>query len=472
LVYADFSTSPTFLTHFATSMAAYLVLVLWLRWYANKMPAQQRKCAYVSAILIVMAALFYIVEFLAGPPLEYYALWGGTVSFTLALLVMVCAWTTVRHSPTYADHHNSQERFKRAVESAAHGIGIVGLDGRWLEVNKALCDMLGYQKDEFLEVTFQAMTHPDDLYTDLELVAECLAGTRDNYQMEKRYFTKEGKSIWVLLAVGLVRDNKGEPLYFISQVQDIDAQKRYAQKVETQAKKLSEQNKVLKHMNAELDRFAYIASHDLQEPLRKIMMHSQLLEQALPNDIGTEVKHDIKVIFKSVSRMQTLIYDLLNYSRLSHAASSKTEVNLNHVVQAALSNLDVLIAESKANVDVGDLPTIKGDEGQLVQLMQNLISNAIKFQPEGHAPRVVIRAGKQTEKEVSITVADNGIGFAKEHKKDIFQPFKRLHTQAQYPGTGIGLSICQRVVENHGGKISVLSHKGKGTTFTIVFPLN
>ncbi|SHO52919.1 ATP-binding protein [Desulfopila aestuarii] len=220
----------------------------------------------------------------------------------------------------------------------------------------------------------------------------------------------------------------------------------------------------VKRSNAELEQFAYVASHDLQEPLRMVASYNQLLAQRYGPQLDEKAQKYIHYAVDGANRMQTLIQDLLTFSRVSTKGAEFGPVDFQEVVSTAILNLEMLIEESGAQITVQNLPTVSGDGGQLTQLMQNLIANSIKFRSEA-IPTVHIEAQRQQE-EYIFSIRDNGIGIDKKYSDKIFVVFQRLHTREEYPGTGIGLAVCKRIVERHGGSIWFDSAPGQGTTFS------
>ncbi len=227
--------------------------------------------------------------------------------------------------------------------------------------------------------------------------------------------------------------------------------------------KLKKSNAELERSNKELEQFAYVASHDLQEPLRMVASFTQLLYKRYSNQMGKDADEFIMYIVDGANRMQRLIQDLLTYSRINTQGNIISEVDSHKALGEALSNLRVSIRESGAMITNEDLPVIKADYGQLVQVFQNLISNSIKF--HGPAPPLIHVSAVMKETEWIFTVRDNGIGIEEQYFKRIFLIFQRLHAGTEYPGTGIGLAICNRIVHRHGGRIWVNSEPGKGSVF-------
>ncbi len=226
---------------------------------------------------------------------------------------------------------------------------------------------------------------------------------------------------------------------------------------------LLKSNQELARSNAELEQFAYVASHDLQAPLATIASYAQLLEKRYKDQLDSQANKFIGNIVQGCTRMQTLIDDLLEYSRVGRSQKPFKPSNCNQVVEQALANLQAVIRDTQAVVSYGELPVVNGDISQLVQLFQNLVGNAIKYRQDA-PPAVCISACKQQDSWL-FSVSDNGIGIAAQHQERIFQIFQRLHTQKEYSGTGIGLAICQKIVERHGGRIWVESESGQGSTF-------
>lgn len=219
----------------------------------------------------------------------------------------------------------------------------------------------------------------------------------------------------------------------------------------------------LARSNAELEQFAYVASHDLQEPLRMVASFTQLLAKRYRDKLDQDAKEFISFAVDGATRMQTLINDLLAYSRVGTRGKPFKPTDGEAVFKMALDNLARSIAQSGAIITHDPLPTICGDEVQLIQLFQNLIANALKF--HGQEPPQVHISARRQDAEWVFAVRDNGIGMAPEQQERIFSIFQRLHHHSEYPGTGIGLAICKKIVERHGGKIWVESEVGRGSTF-------
>src|SRR5688572_11735190 len=355
----------------------------------------------------------------------------------------------------------SEERFRQTFELAASGIAHVGLDGRFLKVNRALSRILGYAPEELVGRTVKEVSHPDDRsVTDAER-SRMFAGDIESVHFEKRYLRKDGAPVWVDLTVALVRDAGGQPEYEVAVFDDV-TEKKHAED------ELRAANQELARSNAELEQFAYVASHDLQEPLRMVASYTQLLGRRYGDRFDGDAREFMAYIVDGAARMKQLIEDLLAYSRVGTRAREFKRVRLAAVLERACINLRAALEESGAEITHDALGEVDGDELQLAQLLQNLISNAIKFRGAA-APRVHVACAEK-EAEYEIAVQDNGIGIEAQYFERIFMVFQRLHDKGQYPGTGIGLAICKKVVDRHGGRMWVESRPGAGSRFLFTLP--
>jgi signal transduction histidine kinase len=255
---------------------------------------------------------------------------------------------------------------------------------------------------------------------------------------------------------------------FVSTYFDVTERRRSEQALSTQARELALASEELKRSNDELQQFAYVASHDLQEPLRMVGSYCQLLQRRYQGKLGPDADEFIGFAVEGAKRMQRLINDLLLYSRVGTKGKQFVETPLEQVLAGALANLTIAVEEAKAEITHDPLPTVCGDDVQLMQLLQNLLGNALKFHDE--LP-VRIHIGVERDGEMwRIRVQDNGIGIQPQYADRIFMIFQRLHTRQEYPGTGIGLSICKKIVERHGGRIWVEPAPAKGSIFNITLP--
>jgi len=295
--------------------------------------------------------------------------------------------------------------------------------------------------------------------------------------LERTHKGKTGLLVPVLIKDRVVRDGEGKITRLRVTVQEITERK----KAEDQLKRAKEDLEIkvlertaeLERKNRELQNFAYIASHDLQEPLRKIQVLGGLLTGKYEDSLDASGRDFIDRIVKAANRMQSLLESLLAYSRVQKKDSPLRETDMKEAVDEALSLLEVLVSDNRAQVEVDELPRIPVDTVQMVQLFQNLIANALKFKKVGEPPHIKIyaeRASGAAGKTCDICVEDDGIGFDEKYLDKIFIPFQRLHGRDEYEGVGMGLAICKKIVEHHGGTITARSTMGKGSTFIVTLP--
>ncbi len=352
----------------------------------------------------------------------------------------------------------SRERFAGAFEFAAIGMAIVAPDGHWVQVNQALCDILGYPREQLLPMTLQDITHPEDLQADLGQVQAMLAGELQTYQIEKRYFHADGHIVRVLLNVSLVRDGAGEPLQFVSQMQDI-TERHEAQR------QLRNVNAELARSNTELSEYAYAVSHDLSEPLRAIGGFSELLETRYRGRLDEQADRYLHHIVSGVTRMRAIMDSLLDYSKIGEGGPLHQRVRLDELIDEVRDALGAQLQESSTQLTCDPLPEVAGDRVLLSRLLQNLIGNAVKF-ADRDDPAVHVSAARD-DGAWRISIADNGIGVEPRHRERIFRVFQRLEPR-KYGGHGIGLAICKKIVEQHGGRIWVDAAPVRGSVFSFL----
>ena len=356
----------------------------------------------------------------------------------------------------------SEALYRQTFELATAGIAHVDLSGRFMKVNRRLCEILGYGEQELIGRPVKEISHPEDRNLTDSQRMRVRSGEKPSVRFEKRYLRKSGAIVWVDLSVALACDASGVPQYEIALFDDITERK----KAEAA---LREAHEELKRSNAELEQFAYVASHDLQEPLRMVSSYTQLLMRRYGDKLDGDAREFTAFIVDGATRMKQLIEDLLAYSRVGTRDKNFKPVEAESSLKRALTNLRAAIQDSGATVTQDKLPTIPCDEVQLAQLFQNLIGNALKFRKPDAAPAVHVGAADQGA-EWEFMVRDNGIGIEPQYFERIFMVFQRLHDKGEYPGTGIGLAIVKKVVERHGGRIWVQSQPGAGTTFHFTMP--
>lgn len=365
---------------------------------------------------------------------------------------------------------DGDERFRSAFDAAATGFAIVGLDGRIREVNRSLSEMLGYGKDELLATTFDAITHPDDVPPSAVLGARLLAGEIDCFHLEKRYFHRQGHLVWAALTVSIVRAAGGAPVHFIAQVTDTSARKAAEEALAQRAAKLE-------RSNAELEQFAYVASHDLREPLRQVASYAQLLAERYRDRPDERAARWIGYVLGGVERMQLLIDDLLALARVQTHGGAFAATDPATVVNRVWGTLRLKNGGIEATLTCDPLPMVLVDAVQFEQLFQNLLGNAVKYRRQDVGLLVHVSAewhGENVGSEWEFSVRDNGTGLDMANAERIFEIFERLPREdrdtGEAEGTGIGLAICKKILQRHGGRIWVTSVPGAGATFSFTLP--
>jgi PAS domain S-box-containing protein len=355
----------------------------------------------------------------------------------------------------------SEERFRRVFEEGTTGMVMLDEKFHFIKVNPAFASMLGFSPEELQTMTFADVTHPDHVQQDVEQVRRMLRGEISEYRTEKRYLAKSGKEVWGQVQVSVVRTAAGKFHYILAIVSNITERK-------TAEARLQDTLAELERSNKELEQFAYVASHDLQEPLRMVSSYTQLLAKRFEGQLDEKTQKYVHYAVDGATRMRILINDLLAYARVGTRGQPFEPADSRAALGGAMRNLIATISETRAIVTNADLPTVRGDAPQLILLFQNLIANAIKFR-SANTPSIHVSA-QDRGREWVFAVKDNGIGIEPRHAERVFVIFQRLHTRDEYPGTGIGLAVCKRIVERHGGKIWFESEPGKGATFFFTIP--
>jgi len=349
------------------------------------------------------------------------------------------------------------KHFEKIFDESPIGKAIVGINGNWIKVNQSLCEMLGYDEAELLKMSFQEITHPDDLEVDFKKMKALSSGKISHYLVEKRYIAKSGSFIPAFLGVSLIKDDQEKPLHFISQVIDLSSLK----KKETELNQLAEELKV---RNDDLANLAHITSHDLQEPIRTMVSFTNLLMEKKSDQFDEVTLKSIQFIDDAAKHLKDQVKGIMDYYLLEKEDASRNWIECQSVVERALQSIHALIDESKAEISIQNLPKIHADENQMNILFQNLIGNAIKFTKEGSKPHIVIKSEEQAT-QWRFEVIDNGRGISDDDQTLIFQLFKKAAKSEYRRGSGIGLAHCEKIVKNHGGKIGVSSILNKGSKF-------
>lgn len=350
--------------------------------------------------------------------------------------------------------------YRILVEEMWQGVATITQDSTIYYSNARLSELLDISMEQMIGTKLKDFICPDDIILFNFILNN---GLKTTGQGELRIETRNDTLIPVLISIKTITDLNGA--YVV--ITDMSEQKNYEEVLKTQ-KELKETLKKLKASNAELEQFAYVASHDLQEPLRMVSSFTQLLEKKYKDELDDEALEYINFAVDGAKRMQTLINDLLDFSRVSSKTAEFTEIDLKQLLGEVLFNLELNIEETNAKITCDPLPEIVGDYSQILRIFQNIIGNSLKYRGK-ETPEVHVSACKEQDYWL-FSIKDNGIGMEPHYCGQIFQIFRRLHTQDEYEGTGIGLAITKRIVEMHRGNIWVESELGKGSTFYFTIP--
>ncbi len=357
-----------------------------------------------------------------------------------------------------------EARLRRLVESNIIGIIFSQGGGNVTMANDALLEIIGYTRTEFEagQIDWMKITPPEYRQRDAEAMAEAnQRGACTPY--EKEFIRKDGSHAPILIGFTY---NKEDQAPYVGFILDLTPQKQAEEDVRRYAARLEQSNR-------ELQDFAFVASHDLQEPLRKIQAFGERLNARIEGQMDDNTRDYLERMLSAATRMRAMINDLLALSRVTTQGRPFQQVDLNEVAREVLSDLETRIERTGGRVEVDSLPTIEADPLQMHQLLQNLAGNGLKFHRSDAPPVVRLYAeGPKESRQVIIYVEDNGIGFEEQYLDRIFQPFQRLHGMSQYEGSGMGLAICRKIVERHAGKITARSTPGEGATFMITLPVH
>jgi hypothetical protein len=388
----------------------------------------------------------------------------------------------------------SEAQYRQLTDTLPLMMFVANPTGQVVYTNKWLRDYLGDSLTAIAPSSFHGVTHPDD-QTSFSKDLHVAFSSGQAFNAEARLSSKRGSEhLWHLISIQPVKSELNVIIQWTGFIVDINAQKtvsatlkdnadlnRARESMASYQRQLEEKIAELNTSNSDLEQFAYIASHDLQEPLRKIATFSALLQGNLRDLDDLSQMYFHRIISSSV-RMTDQIKDVLEWSALSKSAEAFGPVDLNSIIESVKTDLELMIKEKRAVIQSSDLPIVLGSRLQLIRLFSNLVGNALKFCNSGPIVTISSRALangraeqlKKFDPSVSyaeVNVSDNGVGFKQEHAERIFRIFQRLHGQHEYRGTGIGLAICKKIAENHRGDIYATSNPGQGATFTIVLPI-
>jgi signal transduction histidine kinase len=401
--------------------------------------------------------------------------------------VVVTAHDVSEKVETRRNIETAEQRSRLAIEAADLGTFDWNLITNEFIASKRLYEIFGLDTNSPLSHgDLIRSIHPEDLINRNKQVE--LSHTKGYLQYEARVLCPDNTQRWVKVYGKTIFHEKGYPTKMYGTVMDYTHQRMLNNELEKLVAErtdlLEQKNRELAMTNNELEQFAYVASHDLQEPLRKIRTYSDMLYEKLKDSLDEESVSYLQKVMSSSERMSNLIYDLLNFSRLFQSDKDFEAVDTSHVIKNVLSDFELVIDQKKAVVRVDKIPPVKGVPLQINQLFYNVINNALKFQAEGQIPSIEIRSAilskeeQQARKElnaswsyVDISVRDNGIGFQQEYAVQIFDVFKRLQNKSIYPGSGIGLALCRKIAINHQGDIYAEGRENEGAVFHILLPV-
>ncbi|MFM8322923.1 MAG: ATP-binding protein [Chloroflexota bacterium] len=369
-------------------------------------------------------------------------------------------WDAVQRARAQAAVQESAERFRIMADGTPLMIWVTDAAGRMEFVNRAYCEFFEVTLEQVQQRGWAPLVHPDDHAGYVDLYGLCLQ-QHTPFQAEARVLRSDGQWRW-MASYGQPRiSTGGQFLGIAGSSADITERKRVEEQLQVYSRQLERSNR-------ELEQFAYAASHDLQEPLRKIEAFSERLTAGAA-ELGLVERDYLKRMQRSAGRMRRMIDDLLTLARVSEQGAPFETVDLNDVLLAVLDDLELLIRDSGARITIDRLPPIWGDPTQIHLLMLNLVGNALKFHHPGRTPAVTVWAQKAAG-ETLVHIEDQGVGFDMHQVGGLFQPFQRLHERAEFEGNGIGLSICRKIVERHGGRIWASSEPGRGAVFSFCLP--
>jgi PAS domain S-box-containing protein len=362
----------------------------------------------------------------------------------------------------------SEEEFRKVFEEGKIGIALVKQDSSYIKVNQAFASMVGYSPEELCSKTYEMLTHTDDLKESLTNARALWRGDLPSYKTEKRYIHKDGSIVWAYLASSVIRDKNGNPLYFLTMVQDITESKQAEEKIrqlnEELEQRVKDRTAQLEVANKELESFAYSVSHDLRAPLRGIDGWSLALQEDFDKQLNEQAHEDLNRIRSETQRMGQLIDDLLKLSRVTRTEMELTSVDLTALAHSIIARMQKENADRKIDFIIQPGLSSWGDANLLDIVLTNLFENACKFTN----PRVLARIefGKtDVEGKPAFFIRDNGVGFDMQYAQNLFGAFQRMHRLSEFPGTGIGLATVQRIIHRHGGRIWADAHLDSGSTF-------
>lgn len=440
-----------FLIYFLGALAAHVVE--GIREYRRTRDLKRRE--RVSKMLISFAVVYIgAVDFL--PMLGVRM---RPIGFIPVLAFIAVAWETIRRHRL--QHITAARAAREILQTMADALFVIDADGRIRVTNGAVNRLLGFADSDIMGRSIDTL-EPHDLDDTISRTLAELSRRGPIRDQERIFRHRDGSKIDVSVSISPISEHDVQRGAVVI-ARDIRERKQADEEMRQFTKRLEQSNR-------ELEDFAYVASHDLQEPLRKIQAFGDLLESKHAAALPPQARDYINRMRNAAKRMQVLINDLLTFSRVTTKGQPFVTVSLDEIAHEVAHDLEVRLHDAGGHIYIGELPSIEADPLQMRQLLQNLAGNALKFHRPGVPPLVRIDAAV-SDSRCRITVDDNGIGFDEKYAERIFTMFERLHGRGEYEGTGIGLAICRRIAERHGGTIEARSKPGEGATFTVTLPL-
>lgn len=416
-----------------------------------------------TSIVGIISLVLTIIGFYLSPSANYTKTIFENRMAVISLIIAAIVFIWIYKTWEYKLKEN-EDKLLALFEAATEGIIITNASGIIVLINKMGEKLFGYKRDEIIGKNIDILLPEDlrELHTKHRLNYYKDPSPRPMGQGMELFALKKTKEKFpVEISLNFFETEEG--LFVISYIADITIRKSMESDLKIANQNLKKSMVELKRSNAELEQFAYVASHDLQEPLRMVASYTELLERRYKDKLDEDANDFIHYAVDGARRMQNLINDLLQFSRVGTRARPFATTDCNLIMDIVKTNLKELISETRTRISYNLLPTLQADESQLVQLFQNLVHNAIKFRNQKD-PEVTVSADLK-DGFWQFGVSDNGIGIDPAYKDRIFMIFQRLHARSEYPGSGIGLAICKKIVERHNGKIWYESAKNNGTTF-------
>ena len=367
----------------------------------------------------------------------------------------------------------SESKFRKIYEDGPFGMAMVNNEFKFISANSTLCQLTGYSEEELQKMSFNDITHPDDVSVGTKNIRKLINKEIPVYKAEKRYIRKDKQIVWGSITVTANYDNNGLFLYNLAIVEDITGRKDSEEEIRVLnsdlEKRVTERTAQLETVNRELEAFSYSVSHDLRAPLRHINSFAEILTSQYSDELSDDARKHLNTIIASAQKMGILIDDLLSFSRTGRAELKKTSLSMELVVKDVLKQIAPVIMDRKIDWNISPLPTVNGDYNLLRLAWINLLDNAVKYTATKINAKINI--GYRVEKNMFVFyIRDNGVGFDMKYAQKLFGVFQRLHSSTQFEGTGIGLANVRRIIGRHGGNTWADSEPGKGATFYFSLP--